>query len=82
MTKIIYAAILFFVLGCGKSAPDEGSDLNTDPPPNSNPGSNPGSSSGCGTHNGKTLHKGSDGGCYYINSNGNKTYVDRSLCRC
>ena len=20
------------------------------------------------------------GGCYYINSNGNKTYVDRSLC--
>lgn len=21
------------------------------------------------------------GGCYYINKNGNKTYVDRSLCR-
>ncbi|GGH20388.1 hypothetical protein FAZ19_09910 [Sphingobacterium alkalisoli] len=21
------------------------------------------------------------GGCYYINSNGNKTYVDRSFCR-
>ena len=20
------------------------------------------------------------GGCYYINSNGNKTYVDRSMC--
>jgi len=24
---------------------------------------------------------GSRGGCYYINKNGNKTYVDRSLCR-
>lgn len=21
------------------------------------------------------------GGCYYINRNGNKTYVDRALCR-
>ncbi|WP_370398413.1 hypothetical protein [Tenacibaculum dicentrarchi] len=34
----------------------------------------------CGTHNGKTLHTGPKGGCYYINSNGNKTYVDRSEC--
>ncbi len=24
--------------------------------------------------------RGSRGGCYYINGNGNKTYVDRSLC--
>ncbi len=24
--------------------------------------------------------RGSRGGCYYINSNGNKTYVDRSMC--
>ena len=24
--------------------------------------------------------RGSRGGCYYINSNGNKTYVDRSIC--
>ena len=24
--------------------------------------------------------RGPRGGCYYINSNGNKTYVDRSLC--
>ena len=24
--------------------------------------------------------RGSRGGCYYINSNGNKTYVDRSFC--
>ncbi|MDR7131645.1 hypothetical protein J2X69_004009 [Algoriphagus sp. 4150] len=33
-------------------------------------------------HNGKSLHLGPQGGCYYINSNGNKTYVDRSECRC
>lgn len=25
--------------------------------------------------------RGPRGGCYYINRNGNKTYVDRSLCR-
>ncbi len=24
--------------------------------------------------------RGPRGGCYYINSNGNKTYVDRSMC--
>jgi hypothetical protein len=24
--------------------------------------------------------RGKRGGCYYVNSNGNKTYVDRSLC--
>lgn len=29
---------------------------------------------------GRRYIKGSRGGCYYINSNGNKTYVDRSLC--
>ncbi len=28
----------------------------------------------------RTYHKGPRGGCYYINSNGNKTYVSRSLC--
>jgi len=36
----------------------------------------------CGTYNGHTLYKGPKGGCYYINSNGNKTYVDRSYCDC
>ncbi len=34
----------------------------------------------CGTHNGKILHTGPRGGCYYINSSGNKSYVDRSEC--
>jgi len=43
--------------------------------------SNP-SSGGCGTHNGKSLYKGPQGGCYYINSSGNKEYVDRSECNC
>ena len=36
----------------------------------------------CGTHNGNRLHIGPEGGCYYINGNGNKTYVDRSECHC
>jgi hypothetical protein len=39
-------------------------------------------SGGCGTHNGRQLYKGPDGGCYYINSSGNKTYVNRSECHC
>lgn len=29
---------------------------------------------------GRTYIRGPRGGCYYINSNGNKTYVDRSFC--
>lgn len=29
----------------------------------------------------RTYIRGPRGGCYYINSNGNKTYVDRSKCR-
>ena len=36
----------------------------------------------CGFYNGKQLYRGPKGGCYYINSNGNKTYVDRSFCTC
>ncbi|MDF7817962.1 hypothetical protein P1X15_10160 [Runella sp. MFBS21] len=36
----------------------------------------------CGVYNGRTLITGPRGGCYYINSNGNKTYVDRSYCNC
>ena len=30
----------------------------------------------------KSLNRGPEGGCYYINSNGNKSYVDRSECSC
>ena len=29
-----------------------------------------------------TLYRGKRGGCFYINDNGNKTYVDRSYCNC
>lgn len=36
----------------------------------------------CGTHNGNQLYKGPRDGCYYLNSNSNKTYVDRSECNC
>lgn len=36
----------------------------------------------CGTYNGRQLFRGPKDGCYYINSNGNKTYVDRSYCKC
>jgi hypothetical protein len=39
-------------------------------------------SQSCGTYNGHQLYKGSKGGCYYINSNNNKTYVDASYCNC
>ncbi|MBQ4819618.1 hypothetical protein [Aquimarina sp. MMG016] len=28
----------------------------------------------------KTYYRGPRGGCYYINSNGNKTYVSKSMC--
>ncbi|SMG53058.1 hypothetical protein SAMN03080602_04324 [Arenibacter troitsensis] len=32
------------------------------------------------TYNSRTYYRGPRGGCYYINSNGNKSYVDRSMC--
>jgi len=36
----------------------------------------------CGTYNGHPLYSGPKGGCYYINNNSNKTYVDRAYCNC
>ena len=37
----------------------------------------------CGTYkSGQSLRKEPEGGCYYINSNGNKTYVEREACSC
>jgi len=37
----------------------------------------------CGTYkSGQKLYTGPEGGCYYYNSNGNKTYVERSACNC
>lgn len=36
----------------------------------------------CGSYNGKKVSQGPQGGCYYLNSSGNKEYVDRSYCNC
>lgn len=40
------------------------------------------SNSYCGSYNGHSLYKGKQGGCYYKNSSGNKTYVDKKYCAC
>lgn len=40
----------------------------------------PGSGSYCRTVKGRAYYIGPRGGCFYCNSNGNKTYVDRSVC--
>lgn len=36
----------------------------------------------CGEYHGKTLYTGPKGGCYYKQSDGDKTYVDRKYCKC
>jgi len=36
----------------------------------------------CRQYNGRQLYIGKSGGCYYINFNGNKSYVERDLCNC
>lgn len=36
----------------------------------------------CGEYHGKTLYTGLRGGCYYKQSDGEKTYVDRKYCKC
>lgn len=36
----------------------------------------------CSVYNDNTLYIGKSGGCYYINSSGKKTYVDREYCNC
>lgn len=36
----------------------------------------------CGEYRGKTLYTGPRGGCYYKQSDGEKTYVDRKYCKC
>lgn len=39
-----------------------------------------GSGSGGCSYNGHALHVGEKGGCYYVNSSGNKEYVDKKHC--
>ncbi len=37
----------------------------------------------CGTHNGKNLYKGKNGGCYYLKTKKKvKVYVDKTYCKC
>jgi len=68
MKKLLMIICLLTFLGCSK---DENYTSSLS-----------GASTSCGSHNGRTLIKGPKGGCYYNNSNGNKTYVDRSYCKC
>lgn len=81
MKKILFIAASFFILN--SCSPDDGGG-SSDNSSSSGGGSSSGGSGsgGCGTYSGHTLHIGEQGGCYYINSNGNKTYVDRSYCNC
>lgn len=71
--NLFLSVFLFPFLSCQKS---DSNDTN-----NSN-NSNNSTEIKCGIYNGHQLYKGPDGGCYYYNSNSNKTYVDRSNCNC
>jgi|TARA_B110000259_G_C13753033_1_gene297407 hypothetical protein len=72
MKKLKYLLIIVFliILSCGGNDDDVNSNSETQ------------TEWKCGFHNGKQLWTGPRGGCYYNNSNGNKTYVDRSECNC
>ncbi len=76
MKKVVLFILPLVLLGCTSEG---GSEVSTPSSVVTNPSSG---SSGCGTYNGKTLYKGSNGGCYYINSSGNKVYVNASYCKC
>jgi len=77
MKKVLFTAIILLVcIACKVNEPICTDCPSNNPPSSGSSGSS--SSSGCGS--GKTLYKGTQGGCYYINSNGNKVYVDRSCC--
>ena len=69
----IMVALFAISLSCDK-VDDSSSD--------SSSGSSSQSDYKCGTYNSHQLWTGSKGGCYYYNSNNNKTYVDRSNCKC
>jgi len=85
MKKVVLFILPLVLLGCSSEGGAEVSETSIpssvviNPNPNSSSGSG---SSGCGTYNGKRLYKGSNGGCYYINSSGNKVYVATSYCKC
>ena len=79
MKKIyLLISVLFLFFSCSK---DPVGSIHTDPGSGSNTGDGP-STLGCGYYNGQPLQLGPQGGCYYINGNGRKVYVDRSECKC
>ena len=74
--KILFVPILLLFISCSITEP-----ICSDcPSKNTTSGNSTSSSSSSSCGSGRTLYKGPEGGCYYINSNGNKTYVDRSCC--
>ena len=72
-TFLFLLLILSQLVACSKG--DDGSSNN---PPANNGGNN---NTDCGTMNGYTLYKDSEG-CYYSGSNYSKVYVDASNCTC
>jgi len=69
MKTLLLAIFALTLINCSKSSDDNFDNFDI-----------PQNSSGSCTYNGHTLHVGEEGGCYYINSSGNKVYVDRSNC--
>lgn len=80
-SRMFYLVIMAIAVCCGKKT-EPSTGPNSGGSGSGNGSGSSGTSSGCGTHNGHQLYKGSSGGCYYYNSNGNKTYVDASECHC
>ena len=73
MKKLLIIVCLFsLTLSCSKG--DDGGSNN--PPPN-----NGGNNTDCGTYQGYTLYKDSEG-CYYTGGNYSKVYVNASNCTC
>jgi hypothetical protein len=75
MKKILTLCFVGLLIcsSCEKDEPTNNTSTNS---------TNTGGSNNCGWYNGKPTYKGPNGGCYYYNSNGNKTYVDSQYCPC
>lgn len=73
LPKLLFFIFAIVATSCYKA--DDDFSFN----PNSGGGNN-GGSVPCGSYNGRKTYTGPKGGCYYINSNGNKVYVDKKYC--
>ncbi len=71
--KFLYLFAIFALFSCNPDEPEPIPDDTTQQTPEEWT---------CGTYKGHQLYTGPKGGCYYKNSNGNKTYVDRVNCNC